>query len=312
MSYRVVCWGMGKDYDFLQNSLLREEEKGDIVIVARIDRNRADKSTILSPEDLDTLEYDYIIITSSDYYDSIRKDILRMGIDEERIVNGRILTEDGFDFVQYAKRGWLGNRIINNILQDFSYLDEHRLIQGKRIAVEMGRKSYVAGMQFITEGFSPQIQVLIGNYTSISRNVSIETGLNLDHDYRRILNYGISHLKGMEKNTKSSLNQREYLLSIGSDVWIGENSIIKAGITIGTGAVVASNSYVVGDVPAYAIIGGNPAKVIKYRFSSGIIEKLLLTEWWNCSEEELVQYRQYFDDPEKFINVFAKNKNMVS
>ena len=84
-------------------------------------------------------------------------------------------------------------------------------------------------------------------------------GLNLDHDYHRVFNYGISHLeKSLQKNFLTEENSED-IVEIGSDVWIGKNVYIKNNVYIGHGAVVASNSYVVGDVPAYAIVGGiNP------------------------------------------------------
>ncbi|MEQ6277989.1 CatB-related O-acetyltransferase [Kluyvera huaxiensis] len=68
--------------------------------------------------------------------------------------------------------------------------------------------------------------------------------------------------------------------SIGNDVWIGAQSIIKAGIKIGDGAVIAANSVVVKDVPPYSIVGGTPAKQIRMRFSEEQIRKLLKLEWW--------------------------------
>ena len=65
-----------------------------------------------------------------------------------------------------------------------------------------------------------------------------------------------------------------------NDVWIGQNVTLSTGITIGNGAIVAANSVVTKSVPDYAIVGGNPAKIIKYRFSDYQREELLKTEWW--------------------------------
>lgn len=70
-------------------------------------------------------------------------------------------------------------------------------------------------------------------------------------------------------------------LTIGNDVWIGHNATIMAGVTIGDGAIIATNATVVKDVPPYTIVGGNPAKEIKKRFPQATIEKLLAIKWWN-------------------------------
>lgn len=69
--------------------------------------------------------------------------------------------------------------------------------------------------------------------------------------------------------------------SIGNDVWIGANVTILRGVKIGNGSIVAAGSVVTKDVPPYAIVGGIPAKVLKYRFSEKIINSLLDLEWWN-------------------------------
>jgi len=87
---------------------------------------------------------------------------------------------------------------------------------------------------------------------------------------------------------------------IGHDVWIGSNTIIPGGIRVGTGAVVASGSVVVKDVPSYAIVGGNPAKVIRLRFSEELIDILMASEWWNWPIEKIRLHADAFSDIEKF------------
>ena len=87
---------------------------------------------------------------------------------------------------------------------------------------------------------------------------------------------------------------------VGNDVWIGSNAIIPGGIRIGTGAIVAAGSVVVKDVPPYAVVGGNPANVIRLRFSDEQIEMLLASEWWYWPVEKLRHNADKFIDVEKF------------
>lgn len=74
---------------------------------------------------------------------------------------------------------------------------------------------------------------------------------------------------------------------VGNDVWIGYDAKILAGVTIGDGAIVAANAVVTKDVPPYAIVGGVPAKVIRFRFEEAIIMKLLSLKWWDWSKDVL-------------------------
>lgn len=74
---------------------------------------------------------------------------------------------------------------------------------------------------------------------------------------------------------------------IGNDVWIGYNATIMPGVQVGDGAIIASNATVVRDVPPYTVVGGNPAKPIRKRFSEEEIERLLDLEWWNWDVERI-------------------------
>lgn len=76
-------------------------------------------------------------------------------------------------------------------------------------------------------------------------------------------------------------------VTIGNDVWIGFEATIMSGVTIGDGAVVGAKSVVAADVPPYAIVVGNPARVVRKRFDEAVIQKLLEMQWWNWPTEKI-------------------------
>lgn len=115
--------------------------------------------------------------------------------------------------------------------------------------------------------------VNIGKYTSIASGVQIG---GMEHAYWDLSTSCYLTDQNIEGNSTH----------IENDVWIGADSIIKQGITIGNGAVVGANSFVNKDVPPYAIVVGSPAKIIKYRFSEQMIARLSASQYWNCSPRE--------------------------
>lgn len=131
------------------------------------------------------------------------------------------------------------------------------------------------------EDFGWQLdKLMIGNYVCIAGGVTILMGGNHNHHPDWITVYPFaSHV---EKSYEPKGNT-----VIKSDTWIGMNAMIMPGITIGEGAIIAAGSVVVKDVPPYTIVGGNPAKVIKKRFSEEEISMLLELRWFDWIEEQI-------------------------
>jgi acetyltransferase-like isoleucine patch superfamily enzyme len=96
-------------------------------------------------------------------------------------------------------------------------------------------------------------------------------------------------------------------IQIGHDVWIGSNVVLPSNVKIGNGAVVAANTIVVKDVPPYAIVGGNPGGIIKYRFSQDVIELLESSKWWEHAPHILHQFNM--SDPENFATSIIECKS---
>lgn len=93
--------------------------------------------------------------------------------------------------------------------------------------------------------------------------------------------------------------------TIGNDVWIGHNATIMAGVTIGDGAIIATNATVTKDVEPYSIVGGNPAQLIRKRFSDEVISELLAIQWWHWDIEKITQHVQLLTS-----NDFEKLKSL--
>lgn len=111
---------------------------------------------------------------------------------------------------------------------------------------------------------------------------------------------------------KSDLGFEEHLrtadgfsVEIGNDVWIGSHVLMRGGVHIGDGAVVAMGAVVTKDVPPYSIVGGVPAKIIKWRFDQGSIAALLNIKWWEWDEDTVSQRYKDFED----LNTFIKKYN---
>ena len=92
---------------------------------------------------------------------------------------------------------------------------------------------------------------------------------------------------GIDKSEVASAWDNRGDIVVGNDVWIGYEAVVMAGVTIGDGAIVASRAVVTRDVPPYAIVGGVPAKVIKYRFDPATVESLLAIKWWEWPAETI-------------------------
>ena len=93
-------------------------------------------------------------------------------------------------------------------------------------------------------------------------------------------------------------------ITIGNDVWIGAKATIMSGITIGDGAIIAAGSVVVKDVEPYSMVGGNPAKHLKFRFTEKQIMSLLKISWWNWTEDRIKSdaMMMWSDSIDKFID----------
>jgi virginiamycin A acetyltransferase len=141
------------------------------------------------------------------------------------------------------------------LVMDRTRIDEH---------CDIGAWSYVGYQCFVS-------RATIGPYASIANNVSIGPG---EHALSGISTS--STFAGPELFAELTSKP----VTLGADVWIGVDAIIRRGVTIGTGAVIGANSFVSSDVPPFAVVAGSPARLIKYRFAADDRERILASQWW--------------------------------
>lgn len=167
-------------------------------------------------------------------------------------------------------------------IDNLSVIDKKAKIfsKSKVFNSSIGAYSYLAG-------HSSLVYASVGKFCSIGPNSAIGLG------HHTLTYLSTSSLFTEKKNgtgfswvEKTNIYPYKRVL-VGNDVWIGARVMVVGGVTIGDGAVIAAGAVVTKDVPPYAVVGGVPAKVIKYRFSEDIIRFLESFQWWNLPEEKL-------------------------
>lgn len=188
------------------------------------------------------------------------------------------------------------SRVRESLLGEYVSIDRNNLVMGSCV----GRYTYTGPFDMI---FNAEI----GSFSSISYGVTIGPP---EHDYERISTHPFLHNGRygiLDENDLLEVSKFNKPCTIGHDVWIGCNATILRGVTVGCGAVIGANALVNKDVPPYAIVGGVPARIIKYRFEKDIIEKLMTLEWWNWNVEKIRNNRHIFTNKVTLDNL----KNII-
>jgi acetyltransferase-like isoleucine patch superfamily enzyme len=187
-----------------------------------------------------------------------------------------------------------------DIGKNFQYETPIRLGKNTMVAanVKIGRYSYISSGYIYSN-------TTIGRYCSIAVNVIIGADEHpVDWLSTSPIQYKNDEFFSFNTTQQYTLKSNDLTTIIGNDVWIGANACIKRGVTIGDGSIIGAGAVVTKNVPPYAIMGGIPAKVIRYRFNEEIIEKLLELKWWNKEKHELIDLP--FNDVNASIEKFLK------
>jgi acetyltransferase-like isoleucine patch superfamily enzyme len=154
------------------------------------------------------------------------------------------------------------------------------------IDVFVGKYTYgVGNIVLAHHQNSPPLK--IGRFCSIAGNVKIFTGAYHRSDWITTYPFGSQHKNIFGGEIPVGFPHSNGGVTIGSDVWIGNSATIMSGVTIGDGAVIAANSHVIKNVAPYEIVGGNPAKHIKFRFPQPVIDRLVSLKWWELNDETI-------------------------
>lgn len=197
-------------------------------------------------------------------------------------------------------------------ISPFAHFNQKTVFEGNNVIYKgasvnssiIGRNTYIGANSGLTN-------CLIGRFCSIASDVLV---VSATHPSSVFVSTSPSFFSTLKQNGQTfvkknkfeeTLKLNDYRVVIGNDVWIGTKVIIKGGVTIGDGAIVAMGSIVAKDVPPYTIVGGVPAKVIKSRFTEEQISKLKEISWWNLSEEWLQIHADEFENIDLFLE---KNK----
>lgn len=191
------------------------------------------------------------------------------------------------------------DKIIQRILERQDSVDGKKIRNWykKKYGVTIGRYTYGFLNNEIAAG------TIIGSFCSIATGVKIGV-MNHPTEYISTNPFLYYSSRGMVEKDRKIFQKSPVVIE--DDVWIGANVVILPGVTVHRGAILAAGAVVNLDVEPYTIAGGVPAKAIKKRFSSEVVEELQKINWCTWSDEEIKKNIEYFYDPISFINKFRE------
>jgi len=208
-----------------------------------------------------------------------------------------------FSKIENSSIGKMSNVYMSNIIKDSNFNGNNFSGDGSKvdnslldIYARVGKNNHIYFSKLGKHTYTGQNTVImhtvIGSFSSISWGVSIGAA---EHDFTKVTSHTFLY------NSYDGLNNDIIYYDrfsedtiIGNDVWIGCNSTILRGVNIGDGAVIGANTIVTKDVPSYAVVVGNPGRILKYRFDEDTISRLLKIQWWLMDDSVIKKYCHLF------------------
>ena len=227
--------------------------------------------------------------------------MLEIGEDVKKFVKKMLCK-----FKTRKKNVFLGQNVdiaISSVFGGHNYIGSNTVFEGT-----IGYGSYI--------GSNSNLMAKIGKFSSISGNVNVVGGTHPTKDfvsthsafYRVENSVNLSYVKTKKYEDETYIDrEKKFLVEIGNDVWIGFGATILGGVKIGDGAIIAAGAVVNKDVEPYSIVGGVPAKVIRYRFEEEVIRYLLKLKWWNKDIKWIEENAELF---ENIVALMAKQQDI--
>lgn len=266
---KLVLYGAGKHGTRLLNILKKFKELKVLCFLDMdISKKKVEDTIVYDVWKVKTLEYDCIVLCCID--ETARKGqkqkLKEFGVPEEKIIDD-IWLRPIQPFLNKNNRMQLVDDLIKYLLQE-KYVDEN---------ISVG--SFTIGIPVI-RGAKEGARITIGKFCSMPADSSTIISRGREHQYRWGTTFNLNEL--IYEYSNISWGQRtKGDIVIGNDVWLGSGVRILSGVTIGDGAVVGASALVSGNIPPYAIVGGVPAKVIKWRYDKDTICKFQEMKWWD-------------------------------
>lgn len=211
----------------------------------------------------------------------------------------------GYVQVSYKWRGRLKFAYSSRITNNSAFEGANKIGKECWFMGTMGYGTYM--------GDNCRVEAYIGRFTSIAPHVETNKGIHPLYEPFVSMSpmfYSTRRQSGETFADKMMFSEERKLTIIGNDVWIGQNAFLVGGITIGDGAVVLAGAVVTKDVEPYSIVGGIPAKHIKYRFDEGRRNLLIASKWWDYPISWFRQNWELMCDMDKFVDSISKREDI--